>query len=134
MIKEQHDKRIEVMFALYNIPADWPEELQWHQLALWLAAEAFAGCRTLERGLGGPTLKTLRNNRDLKRELLEQFDAYQRTHPGFRDLTVATNFLKLTSKYRAACHALRLRDPKSLAQAIRSIRKENGSRTEAQGS
>jgi hypothetical protein len=120
-LKSEHDKRFEAMFALYDIPADWPEDLQWHQLAMHLAGEAFPGCRTLSRGFGGTTAETQARLAALKQNILASFEAYCRSHPALSDTAAARNFLV---KNHGTCEAADLRKPRSFLKAMREAREK----------
>jgi hypothetical protein len=130
IIAQETADRIEAMCVLYHIPDDWPDDVQWEWLARCLAGEAFAGCRTLSRGLGGPRKSTLAETRKKKDSLSLQFEAYRRAHR-FSEIAAADNFLK---KNLAACNAAGIYKPKSLVQAMRALRKESGISTEVAGS
>ncbi|MGD0563494.1 MAG: hypothetical protein ABSA66_10410 [Roseiarcus sp.] len=130
LIAEQTADRIEAMCILFDIPGDWPDDVQWEWLARCLAGEAFAGCRTLSRGLGGPRKSTLAMARKKKESLSLRFEAYRRAHR-LSESAAAANFL---NKNLADCNEVGLYTPKSFAQAMRALRKETGISTEAGGS
>jgi hypothetical protein len=121
--KRGFDDRIEAMFAYFDIPDDWPELLQWRQLALCLAGKHFFGCRTISRGIGGPSKSTRERKKQSAHALLIQFKAYQSEHPQLRDNAAATNFLK---KFRVDCSKAGFSKWKSFLQAMRKLEKENG--------
>jgi hypothetical protein len=118
----QVESRICALFAYYNVPDILSEDEQWRWLAMALAGDKFAGCRTLHRGLGGPRKATLWRMDDLKQQLFLKFEDYKRQRPGLKDRSVAEIFLK--SDYRTECQAAGFADAKSLAQAMQSIRKK----------
>jgi hypothetical protein len=130
MKKRETDARIEALFALYNIPTEWDELLQWRQLALCLAGEHFAGCRTLDEGRGGPSKATIEAHETQKLELLAEFDAIKIARPDLSDIAVASVILK-QKQSRELCAAVRLTKPKSLVQAMRRLREKNGTETQA---
>jgi hypothetical protein len=122
MISQQTDDKIKAMFALFDVPDGWPEAMQWQQLALCLAGERFAGCKTLARGLGGPTQETLDRKNELKAAVFKDFEEMrERAH--LSDPAVARSFFA-ESKRRAACHQAGWRKPKSLTQAMKKMREK----------
>jgi hypothetical protein len=124
MKQRETDARIEALFTIYNIPEEWDELLQWRQLALCLAGEHFAGCRTLDEGRGGPSTSTIESHEAQKLKLLAEFDAIQIARPDLSDVATAGVILKQTQS-RELCAAVRLTKPKSLAQAMRRLREKN---------
>jgi len=130
MIRQQHEDRFKALFALYAVPEILPADEQWRWLALGLAGEHFAGCKTLTRGLGGRSKPNLAKTREKKESLLRQFEAYMCQHR-FSETAAAPKFF---NKRRADCNEAGLRTLKSFKQAMRALRKENGISTEAMGS
>jgi hypothetical protein len=51
--KREINIRIEAAFAFFGIPEEWPESLQWQQLAMHLLGAHFKGCRTFAKSVGG---------------------------------------------------------------------------------
>jgi hypothetical protein len=125
-IVQAHRDREECLFALYGIPASWSAELQWRQLALALAGEFFPGCRTWEKGRGGPSQNRRKRIAGLKQSIFTRFEAVKHKR-GCSDSSVAEIFLKSKSEHRADCEAAGFSDAKSLAQAMRTIRKKKAS-------
>jgi hypothetical protein len=119
-IKQETDARIDALFELFDIEEDWDELLRWRQLALCLAGEHFAGCRTLRRGLGGPTATTLEKRSALKRELSEKFERYRQANPRLSQVVAAANFRK---RNLDACRTVGWNLPKSIARAMSTMRK-----------
>jgi hypothetical protein len=78
-IKQYQADQTKRLFALYDIPDNWKggqaggvdeEIIRWQQLAMCLAAEHFAGCRSLSKGPGGPSEERLEWQRALYREFI----------------------------------------------------------------
>lgn len=81
-IARETEDRIEALFALYSIPDDWPMDMQWEWLARFLAGEHFPGCKTLNRGPGGPSDETKLRREQLKQALRTEFEAFKSGFPG----------------------------------------------------
>jgi hypothetical protein len=116
--KRQTEVRIEAAFALYNIPDDWEQSLQWEWLARSLLGNCFKGCKTLSQGRGGPRKERLKLLAQYKNALAKTYEQYRAEHPEFSELTAATCFLK---KHPKESLEVGIRKPKSLAQAMRRI-------------
>jgi hypothetical protein len=115
--------REECLFALFDISNDWPEDLQWRELALSLAGELFPGCRTWEKGRGGPSEDRRKRIAALKEDIFTRFEAVKHKRR-CSDFSIAEIFLKSTSQHLADCNAAGFSDAKSLAQAMQTIRKK----------
>jgi hypothetical protein len=122
-MKRGFEERVEAMFAYFDIPDDWPELLQWQQLALYLAGKHFSGCRTISRGIGGPSKSTRERKKQAAHALRIRFKAYQSEHPEWGDNAAATNFLK---RFRDDCSKAGFSKWKSFLQAMKRLEKENG--------
>jgi hypothetical protein len=122
------ERRLKALFALYDIPDDWSNEIRWMQLAFCLAGESFVGCRTLSRGLGGPSAKTVQLKRARKEALLCAFDAYRPRHPKLTESACAQIFL---SRHPDKCKQAGYTKTKSFVQGMRAIRRKTGTGTEA---
>jgi hypothetical protein len=109
-------RRIEAAFALYNIPDDWPEPMQWEWLARVLLGKHFPGCRVLSKAQGGPRKIELARLGELKSALAEEFERYKAANPKLRK--AATSFLDGHSK---ECKEAGFSDAKSFAQAMRQL-------------
>jgi hypothetical protein len=104
-------RKIKALFALYNVPEDWPTDAQWHWLALALAGDKFPGVRTLNHGFGGPS----ETKRDRRRKVVEKFAAYRRENPKGSRTAAANHFI---TKNKKECEAVRLDEATSLVQAL----------------
>jgi hypothetical protein len=119
-IREQTEARLEALFAEHHIPAEWPELLQWQQLAWVMAGKLYPGCRAIETGRGG-TRKTIRLTiEDKKRSLFEKFKTFRPQHHKLNALHAAKRFIQ---ENKEACDAVRLRTPRSFMKAFRSLSK-----------
>jgi hypothetical protein len=105
--KAHIDERIEALFALYDIPDEWPPIDQWEQLARRLAGEHFKGCRILSKGAGGPS----EARREKQRELFRQFQSFA---PHLARSSAAVNFLR---EHRIECRDAGFTTAKSFAEA-----------------
>jgi hypothetical protein len=114
------EERINALFALYGVPDILPEDEQWRWLAMALAGELFHGCKTLSRGRGGATRKTLQLRAERKEALSRDFDAYRAKHLTLSRADCARHFLKLNSE---RCQEDGYTDPRSLLKGLRAIRK-----------
>jgi hypothetical protein len=119
-IKEETTARTEALFALYSIPNGWDELLQWRELALYLAGETFAGCRTIRRGRGGPRRETQERYDSKKRVLARTFYEHKESKKDLSDVAIARILL---AKHPDECEAAGLCRPKSLAQAMRRMKR-----------
>ncbi len=129
-IVRMHREREEALFALYDIDNDWPIEIQWQQLALRLAGEHFPGCRTLQRGYGGPTEETQVKKKGLKATLFGEFEAFKSKFEG-TESAAARVFL---NRNRKRCQEAGLSNPKSFLQAMKATAEKASTETEALGS
>ena len=107
---EETEARIEAAFALYDIPEDWPELAQWQQLAICLLGEHFTGCKSLDKGRGGPG----EERRERQRDLFREFKAYEATAT-IKGRPARMRFL---NKYNKKCAELGFTNEKSFAQAL----------------
>jgi hypothetical protein len=121
-IKEQTQVRFEALFAEYHIPTEWPELYQWQWLAMGLAGKLYQGCRTIERGLGGPQKLRRLDDQAQKRSLFEKFNVFRPRHCKLNAVNAAKLFMQ---KNMQACDAVRLRTPRSFLKARRSLSKES---------
>jgi hypothetical protein len=71
-VKRHQSKQTEIMFALYRIDRDWPEDIKWYQLAMSLAAELYPACRMPTKPRGTRT----EAGRERQRDLFRDFGAY----------------------------------------------------------
>jgi hypothetical protein len=117
-IRREHDARIKAIFAYYSVPDILDERDQWQQLALHLAGEVFAGCRTIRIGQGGRP----KQDENPKNHLLQLFNECKGRHPGHSDTAIADILLK---KHKDACTAAKLNKPRSLANAMRRMGQTN---------
>ena len=116
--REQTALRERALFALYHIPDDWPDLSRWEWLALHLAGELFSGCRTIEKGKGGPSIRRRRDIADRRMALFRQFETYFAAHSHLRRQRAAEEFVR---KNRKACSEAGLSDGKSFPQAMKKI-------------
>jgi hypothetical protein len=105
--KKHTDERIEALFALYDIPEEWPLIDQWEQLARRLAGEHFKGCRILNKGAGGPS----EERREKQRELFRQFQYFQ------LHLSRSSAAVRFVREHRQECRAAGFTAAKSFAEA-----------------
>jgi hypothetical protein len=122
-MKQGFDDRVEALFAYFDIDEDWPELLQWRELALSIAGKQFAGCRTISRGIGGPSKPKRDKIKVAKQVLSEKFAEYRNNHSNLSAQSAATNFLKL---FRTECGDAGLSKPKSFLQAMDRAEQDNG--------
>jgi hypothetical protein len=120
IFESKGSKRNEALFALYSIPNGWDELLQWRELALYLAGETFAGCRTIRRGRGGPRRETQERYDSKKRVLARTFYEHKESKKDLSDVAIARILL---AKHPDECEAAGLCRPKSLAQAMRRMKR-----------
>jgi hypothetical protein len=116
--KEESEKRVRALHVLYSIPEDWPPDIRWEWIARHLAGELFAGCRTITKGLGGPSRERRVTIEEQKRALFSQFEAYRANNAYQSRRSSAVNFVKAN---QIACKAVGLHDAKSFAQAMKKI-------------
>lgn len=115
-IKGEHDARIKAMFAYYSVPDILDERDQWQWLAMCLAGEVFAGCKTIRVGQGGAPPDPFAEH--AKMVLHRLFEEYKNRNPRLSDAAIAKHLL---DNHRAECEAAKLRARRSLAQAMRRI-------------
>jgi hypothetical protein len=111
-LKTATETRLKALFALYDIPDDWPNEVQWTQLAFCLAGEAFAGCRTLHKGLGGPGGEKFAKKNQAKERLFLGFEEYLQK-------------VRHSSEARSADHFVGRNRPGSKEAGYRTLRRDD---------
>jgi len=118
IIQRETMRREKALFALYHIPNDWPVDVRWEWLARNLAGELFAGCKTIEKGKGGPSIYRRNKRHELRMALFRKFEKYLVEHKYLSRLRAAEYFVGDNKK---ACAQAGLKDPKSFAQAMKKL-------------
>jgi hypothetical protein len=68
VVKRHQAEQAEILFALYKIEPDWPDEIKWYRLAMSLAAVLYPACRMPDKPPGGRTEEREEKQRILFRE------------------------------------------------------------------
>jgi hypothetical protein len=71
VVKRHQAKQTEILFALYRIDPDWPENIKWYQLAMSLAAVLYPACRMPDKPPGG----RIEERQEKQRILFLEFEA-----------------------------------------------------------
>src|SRR5262249_43101524 len=109
-IRVEQAMRDEALFALHDIPADFPLDVQWELLARALAYQMFKACRIISRGSGGPS----EERREKQRDLFREFKRFEATAT-IKGRPARLRFLK---QHRTRCAALGFSSERSFAQAL----------------
>jgi hypothetical protein len=108
------------LFALYNIPEEWPRELRLEWLAGRLAAELFPRCQSLAKPRG-PSKSHTAELRKRKESLFKKVEAFQRSCPVTSHKRMVDLFMQ-DAKNKKACKRAGFTSAKSLSQAIKEKR------------
>jgi hypothetical protein len=115
-IRKETAYREQALFALYHIPEDWPESIRWELLARHLAGRLFAGCRSIERGLGGPSRKRRLDIVERRTALFQEFKVYRDSHLYLSRKRAASEFIK---KNKDRCAAVKLTTSNGFTRAYK---------------